>query len=271
MLDDMNWSSYLTTYCLSSSLLCRPLSSGATMASTLISLGPDIWALPSSLRMGPIHFPLRMTVMRRNDGKLIVWSPVRMDAEALAAVRALGEVAVIVAPNSFHHLYLSAAVALFPGAKVIGVPGHERKRPDVRFDAILDSATTPERFAELGLNDGLTVVPVAGCPMVNELVAIHHASGSAVFTDTVFNVHHAPNVWSRWFWQIDGVWKRPALPRTTVIFVRDRVAFRDSLGRILQHPWQQLIMAHGDVVEVGGQQPLLDWLAANGGPARLPQ
>jgi hypothetical protein len=233
------------------------------------SLGPEIWEVRDSLRVGPIYFPLRMTVMRQPDGGLILWSPIRMDAELREGLAALGEVRVIVAPNAYHHLHLAAAVAAYPGATVVGVPGHEKKRKDVSFSLVADGQTSADTFASVGLGDTLTVVPVRGCPMVNELVAVHHPSGSAVCTDLVFHICEAPNVWSRWFWTLDGVWRRPALPRTTGLFARDRGAFVESLRALLGHSWDQLVMAHGEVVPTGGREPVERWLERNGGVGRL--
>lgn len=238
---------------------------------TFQSLGDGIWALEGALRQGPIHFPLRMTVLQQQDGRLVLWSPVALSDDAKSQLATLGEVATIVAPNAFHHLFLPAAVAAYPHAKVVGVPGHHKKRPDVCFDLIVDPATTQSALTDVGLGGNLEVLAIAGCPMVNELVAIHAPSQTAVFTDTVYNIHRSPNTFSRWFWKLDGVWQRAALPRTTPFFARDRAAFRNSLLQVVGRPWEQLVMAHGDVVPHNGKQPFVDWLARNGGmPAQLP-
>jgi hypothetical protein len=211
-----------------------------------------------------------MTVLRADDGRLVLWSPVAMTAAHHEALRALGEVRTLVAPNAFHHVHLAAAVAAFPGARVVGVPGHEKKRPDVRFDLLVDRATPESALADVGLQGDISAIPTTGWPMVNELVAVHRPSGTAVVTDMVFHIREAPNAFSRWFWWLDGVWQRAALPRTMPVFLRDRAAFDASLEQVLAHPWDRLVMAHGEVLHQGGRAPLEAWLARGRGRRALP-
>jgi hypothetical protein len=39
--------------------------------------------------------------------------------------------------------------------------------------------------------------------------------------------------------------------------VRDRVAFRQSLKRILEWPFERIVVAHGEVSEKGGRDELV--------------
>src|SRR5881392_161322 len=99
-------------------------------------IAPDVWHVPVEplkyLR-GAVRMPLASTVLRLPDGKVLIYAPGKFDDEQLGAIDALGEVAYIVAPNLFHHLYVKKSVERWPNAKVLGAPGLESKRKDLTF------------------------------------------------------------------------------------------------------------------------------------------
>ena len=49
--------------------------------------------------------------------------------------------------------------------------------------------------------------------------------------------------------------------------MKDRTAFRDSLTRILEWPFDRIVVAHGEVSEKGGREELIRgyaWLLGGG-------
>src|SRR6185312_5271595 len=78
---------------------------------------PDrVWVEEHSLSLAGARFLTRMTVLRLNDG-LCLHSPVEIDEETRSAIAALGEVRAIVAPSTFHHLFVASAQKAFPDAR----------------------------------------------------------------------------------------------------------------------------------------------------------
>ena len=75
--------------------------------SVLTEFGPDIWTVEGeTVRMlGLVPFTTRMSVVRLSSGELWVHSPVDPTPERLEAVRELGPVTHIVAPNKIHSLW----------------------------------------------------------------------------------------------------------------------------------------------------------------------
>jgi hypothetical protein len=67
-------------------------------------LDSDLWVSESPLRFLGLEVGARMTVVRLSGGRLWLHSPVPAIPELIEQVRALGEVAYLVAPNRFHHL-----------------------------------------------------------------------------------------------------------------------------------------------------------------------
>src|SRR5579863_4076505 len=94
-------------------------------------------------------FPTRMVVARLRDGGLWLWSPVRLDEPVRQAVSSLGVPRYAVEPNKLHHLALVEWVAAWPSLRLYAPPGLARKRPDLRFAAVLTEAGPPEWCDEI--------------------------------------------------------------------------------------------------------------------------
>jgi Domain of unknown function (DUF4336) len=110
----------------------------------------EIWiAAGPSVAVAGFHYPTRMAVIRLSNGGLFIWSPVQLTAELQAAVEGIGQVRHIVAPNSFHHLFLPAWKRAYPAARVYAPPGLRRKRKDIVFDADLGRAPSPDWAGEI--------------------------------------------------------------------------------------------------------------------------
>jgi hypothetical protein len=110
----------------------------------LDQLEHNLWTVRGPQRFLGAEVGTRMTVIRLDDGGLWLHSPVRIDPSIRADLDALGPVRFIVAPNRFHHLYVAAYAEASPQAKLFGAPGLDKKRRDLRFDAILDDNPPPD-------------------------------------------------------------------------------------------------------------------------------
>ncbi len=88
----------------------------------LLPLIPDrpdagVWSIAHAL-MAPGGLPIgtRTTVIRRDDGGLLLHAPGALTPADIDAIRALGPVRAVVASNREHHLFARAALTAFPGA-----------------------------------------------------------------------------------------------------------------------------------------------------------
>jgi hypothetical protein len=123
-----------------------------------------------------------MTVLPLGVGKLAVISPIPMDDSLARAVSAQGEVAFLISPNLFHHLYLGDAARRFSQARVLAPPGLGAKRPDLSIHGTLDQPLPPE------LATAVEVMRLEGAASIDEHVFFHRESRTLVVTDLVFNV-----------------------------------------------------------------------------------
>ena len=226
----------------------------------LVLVADDLW-----LCAAPVHFlgmslTTTMAVVRLPDGALLLHSPVAATPERRAAVAALGKVAHLYAPNTFHHLWLGEWAAACPAARIHAPTGLARKRRDLRIDrthgAPLDPALAP--VLDERRIDGFRL---------EESVLLHRPSATLLVADLVHNVGRPAHRWTACYTRAMGFYDRVALSR----MIRwtafpDRAAARRSLDAVLALPFDRLIVGHGEPLPSGGRAALAaayDWLPAS--------
>src|SRR5689334_5696350 len=112
----------------------RPVQGRAGIARMVMQqLEDDLWVESRSLRFMGLETGTRMTVVKLSSGKLFVHSPVSLTDPLKDEIAKLGEVAAIVAPSKFHHLYVGEWTRAHPNAVVCPCPTLERKRTDIAW------------------------------------------------------------------------------------------------------------------------------------------
>lgn len=213
-------------------------------------LDDDLWIADQPLGIAGIELGARMTVLRLPDQRLLLHSPIRPTPELLEEVRALGEVGALIAPNRFHHLFAGAWLGACPGASLFVAPGLETKRPDLPVAGLLSD--TPEPMWKGAVEQ----VVLRGIPLTNEVVFFHAASRTLIATDLAFHIGPDRPALTRLAFRLSGAYGHLAPTLLERLLVRDRPAFRASLQRILDWPFDRVIVAHGAVLETGGRREL---------------
>ncbi len=212
---------------------------------------PDqIWAVDHMLRMIPgVYLPARMTVLRLDSDHLALHSPVPMDDGIASRVAGLGDVSVIIAPNNYHHLFVSRTLERYPGAEFWAAPGLPTKRTDLTFQHLLGPDAAPD------WGDVLTPFFLAGAPIADETVFVHRPTGTLVVSDSYFNlVSGTPGFLSPVMLRLLGAWKRPGQARLWRKQVKDRAAMVESTSAVLAQRFDRLVVAHGEIVLSGGHE-----------------
>ncbi len=196
-----------------------------------------------------------MAVVRLAGGELLVHSPVSLSDGLRDELAALGEVRFVVPASILHgHLYMEQYRDAYPQARLFGVPGLERKRPDLRFDGMLGNSPEPEWSDELDQErfDGHRV---AG-RVLNEVEFLHRGTRTLISGDLCFNIA------SEWPLKTRLLAWGPRMRRRlgpTVAFrlgIRDRGAAKRSVERILEWDFDRILPGHGEIVEAGGRDAL---------------
>jgi hypothetical protein len=180
--------------------------------------------------------------VRTEDGALAVLSP-PPDEQSQRDAAALGHIAALVAPNSFHYGGLPGWAAAFPEARIFLAPGLAARRPELPAGEALDEGM-PTPFADVLPH--AVFGPVRG---VSEVVFLHRPSRTLILTDLCFHIREAP--WrDRLGWRVLGAWRRFGPSRTArAVLLRDRAAVAAFVERLCTWPFERVVVAHGEVFE----------------------
>ncbi|HIF93626.1 MAG: DUF4336 domain-containing protein [Myxococcales bacterium] len=220
-------------------------------------LHPDLWITDSPLRFLGLEVGARMTIVRLPNSELLLHSPIAATEDLMRAVKALGTVTFLVAPNKLHHLFLGEWQRAFPEASTYVAPGLDTKRADLTITGILGDEP------ESGWKEVVDQVLMGGFPFVNEVVFFHRPSATLIATDLAFNISASSPPMTRLAFHLAGIYGRLAPTLLERLLVRDRTVFRQSFERILVWPFERVVVSHGNVSEEGGREELVrgySWL-----------
>jgi hypothetical protein len=225
---------------------------------SLTPFAEGVWLATEPVSFLGLRLTATMTVLRLGDGSLLLHSPVAMTSERRAAVEALGRVAHLYAPNTFHHLSIGQWAAAFPSARLHAPPGLAKKRADLRIDRV--SGVAPEPAFD-GVVDEL---PIEGFRL-EEHALLHRPSRTLVVADLVHNIGRPAHGWTKLYTRAMEFYDRVALSRLIrMAAFSDRAAARRSVDDVLARGFDHLVVGHGAPL-VGGREALAaayGWLRA---------
>jgi hypothetical protein len=226
---------------------------------SLTPFAEGVWLATEPVSFLGLRLTATMTVLRLADGTLLLHSPVAMTPERRAAVEALGRVAHLYAPNTFHHLAIGEWAAAFPSARLHAPAGLAKKRRDLRIDRVHGGAPEP---AFEGAIDELRI----GGFHLQECVLVYRPSRTLVVADLVHNIGRPGHGWTKLYTRAMGFYDRIALSRLIRIAAfSHRAAARRSLDDVLARGFDRLVVGHGAPIAAGGREALAaayGWLPA---------
>jgi hypothetical protein len=224
---------------------------------SLVQHDTDLWSCEHEFgwQAGLITIPVRMTVLRLNDDRLVLHSPVPISPRLQAELDALGQVGFIIVPRA-HGRFAGQALRLFPAAQLMTVPSASSRRTSGDSQASF-ADHPPAEWA-----NQLECLLVRGFRL-DEVVLFHLSSGTLVLTDLCFNIHRSSSLLSRLFFRANGMWQHFGPSRLIRrLAVSDRAALRQSLEKVLDWKFERIIPGHGDIIEHAGPAELrAAWLS----------
>ncbi|MDZ3832321.1 MAG: DUF4336 domain-containing protein [Sphingopyxis sp.] len=209
---------------------------------TLVPIVPGlIWCASQAVTFGPIRVDTRMTIVRLSDGSLWVHSPIEPTNELVAAIRKVGTVSHVVAPNLSHSRYFRSFLHAFPEAMGHIARGLDRKHPELSGYNTLPLDGAP-------WSDTLESQFIDGLATLNETAWYHPASATLIVTDLLFCIG-GKNVADRLLARLLGVHQRVAMSRTMKWLVTDRPAFARSIALLCARDIRRIILAHDQIIE----------------------
>jgi hypothetical protein len=207
-----------------------------------------VWFDTGPVRIVGTCLTSTMTVIRSSEG-LLVHSPLPLTAERRAAVLSLGNVAHLYAPNTFHHLWVGEWSRAFPEARVHAPEALANKRPDLRIDRVNGDGTA-------AFGGEIEEIPIVGFRLA-ETALIHRESRTAIVTDLVHNIGRPTDTWTKIYTTMMGFYDRVALSRVLRwTAFDDRGAARKSVDRLLDAPFEGLVVGHGTPIATRGHELL---------------
>lgn len=216
---------------------------------TLRRLAPGVHVLDAPQRFLGLELGTRMTVLEL-DGRLLLHSPVAAPSSLLES---LGEPRWVLAPNLMHHLY--AGPWLEAGIEGWAAPGLPDKRPDLPFAGVIEGSTHP-------FGSDIATHSLRSFGVTNEVLVLHRPTRTLIVTDLVFNIAKT----APWLTRV-GMRCAGGYPGCRVTLLErlgmDRAAAREDLAVIANWDFDRVILAHGEVIERGGKQAIVEafrWL-----------
>lgn len=195
-------------------------------------------------------FPTRMTVVRLPSGDLWLHSPIAWSERVARAIKDLGRVRHLVAPNTLHTSYLSSWRDRFPEARTYGAPGLAGR---AKIRLVLDETLSEEApHAWEGAFDQC----VTRGSVLTEVDFLHRTSRTLILTDLIenFEPQRVRNSLLRWLIRMAGAadpdGKAPIDMRLS--FLGHRGALRKSVERMVAWAPERIILSHGRCYEANG-------------------
>jgi len=214
------------------------------LGSALTTVVADrIWSLERPVWFSGARLRTRTTVLRLDDGSLLLHTPAPPTDALAQELRALGPVRWLVVPNRWHHLGAPAAAAHFPEATLVGPASALERNARLKLDLDLHDGKFSERVPELEL------LPLAGVPFWDETVLYHRPTRTLLGADIVCSAGSSDHFSWRLGARLFGCYERVRVPPDARKKLQDKAATARSLRAMLERPAERLIVGHGDIIE----------------------
>lgn len=206
----------------------------------LEQLAENLWRVEGSLP----HMSLKrvMTVVRRDDGALVIHNAIALEEPVQRGLEALGPLAFLIVPNEAHRLDAPAYKHRYPSLRVFAPSGGRRK-----IEEMVPVDATYEDFPH---GDDVRIEMLHG---INDsegaLLARSRDGTTLVLNDVVFNMDRKRDVLGFFFTTLLGSAPGPRVSRLSkLLFIKDQRALRADLERYAALPGLvRLIVSHEKV------------------------
>lgn len=219
------------------------------------SIGENIGVLHRPFRVLGMPLGKTTTVIRLEDGRVLLHSAGPWRAEEVTAISEWGEVAGIMEGSRIHDTFARELRRFFPGVPYGLPPG---------FPIPTDELAPVEPLARWNSRWGpeIKVLKIGGMPRLQEHVLLHVPSRTLVLTDLVFNLVFAPGETVPWALRlISGLKTFPGTSRLVKWCVKDRAAVQSSLAKMMTWDFDQVVVNHGEVITENAKETLREALA----------
>lgn len=226
----------------------------------------NLWVAEQPQKFMGLAVGTRMSVIRLEDSSLLLISPIEITPEIKQQLNSVGKVKYLIAPNLFHHLYLSEYRQIYPQAWVIAPPGLSTKQPELKIDKIFTQDEIEfNSEVEHTLFEGFQAFIFPKVRTVNEVVFYHPSSKTLIITDSAFNFDDSFPLVTQLAGRVLGSYQTLKPSRLEKIAVQDKQQLKKSIDKIMAWDFNRVIMAQVKIVETNAKEQLTagyQWLLA---------
>ena len=217
----------------------------------------NIWVAEQKLKYLGLEVGTRMTIIRLKNGELVVISPIKVNKEIINQINQLGKVSIIIAPNLYHHLFITDFKSVYPDANIFAAPGLDSKRQDINFDKIINQGKIgTQDEIEYFLFEGFKVLDLKGASSLNEIVFFHRESQTLILTDTAFHFDETFPLTTQFITRLIGGYKKLEPSILEKLAIREKQNVKNSIKTVLKWNFERVIVAHGSIIDNQGKEKL---------------
>jgi hypothetical protein len=222
----------------------------------LTQVDEGLLTVVGELKMPLGDFTRRMTVVRLDDDRLVIFSAIALQEPEMRQLEAYGDPAFLIVPNDLHRIDAKVWKDRYPELIVVAPPGARQKVSEVvSVDAdSVDFKDSAVRY--------LNVLGTEGSEAA--LIVRRRTGTTLIVNDLIWNVPDQPGI-GGWLFHAMGLsGDHPLIPFVVKLHsIRDRAAVRHQLQEWSRlNGLHRIIVSHGDII--GSEAPIVLRELANG-------
>jgi len=211
--------------------------------SELTRLDENILCVTGFLHMPPMgEVQRRMTIVRLQDGRAVIYSAIALREEAMREVERFGTPAFLIVPNPIHRMDAKIWKQRYPALRVI-VPAGARSK----VEEIVSVDATEVDFGD----PAVRFLAVPGTQDREGALLVDSPNGTTlILSDLIFDLRNRPGLRGWLFKSLGMTGDEPHLPPPVKMrLVKDERALRAQLERWSRLPsLKRVVIAHGDII-----------------------
>lgn len=209
----------------------------------LSALDDKLLTVVGDLPMPLGAFPRRMTVVRLQDRRLVIFSAMALDEPEMRSLEAFGTPGFLIVPSDIHRMDAGVWKQRYPALRVIAPEGARAEA-----EKVVHVDATAADFGD----PSVQFVTVPGTEGHEAALVVETSSGTTlVVNDLVWNVGHRPG-FGGWLYRVMGL----TGPKPQIVSVVRMRKIKDKSAVCTQlETWSRLpglnriVVSHGDIVE----------------------
>jgi hypothetical protein len=209
----------------------------------LIALDSDLLTVTGDIPMPVGNLKRRMTVVRLQDARLIIFSAIALDEDEMRSLENFGKPTYLIVPNDHHRLDAKIWKDRYPNIQVIAPEGC---RANIEKAVIVN--TTRADFGD----PNVTLIVVPGTGSRELALEVRRTDGTTlVLNDIVGNVRNASGFGGLMLRLMRFAGKEPRVPLPIKFaLIRDKAAVARQLRQWAELPsLKRILVSHGSTIE----------------------